>query len=69
MPISHGVNKKALTIVPPPLPLTRFSPTLFVVLQEILYQPFLLCSDELLQKIMHFQSKSNFVFQLIASHF
>ena len=38
MSISHGVNKTA--IVPPPLPLNKFSPGLFVLLQEILYQPF-----------------------------
>ena len=41
MPMSYGTNKKAPTIVsPPPLSLNRFSPGLFVVLQEILYQPF-----------------------------
>ena len=38
--MSHSINKKAPTIVsPPPLPPTRFSPGLFVVLQERLYQP------------------------------
>ena len=30
IPMNHGVSKKA-----PPLPLTRFSPGLFIVLQEI----------------------------------
>ena len=41
MPMSHGANKKAPTIVSPPLlSLNRFPPGLFVVLQEILYQPF-----------------------------
>ena len=38
MSISHDVNKTA--IVPPPLPLNKFSPGLFVLLQEILSQPF-----------------------------
>ena len=38
MPMSYGDNKQAFTIVsPPPHPLNRFSPGLFVVLQEILY--------------------------------
>ena len=45
-------------------PLTRFPPGLFVVLQEILYQPFF-ALIRVLQKIMHFQSKTNFFFQLI----
>ena len=53
---------------PPLLPLIRFSPGLFVVLQEILYQTsFALV--RLWQKIMHFQNKSNFFFQLIAGRF
>ena len=50
---------------PSPSPLL---PGLFVVLQEILYQPFLVLT-KLLQKIMHFQSKTNFFFQLIADRF
>ena len=38
VPMSHGVSKKAPTFVSRPhLPLTTFSPVLFVVLQEILY--------------------------------
>ena len=41
-------------------PLTRFSPGLFV-LQETLYQPFF-ALIRLLQKIMPFQSKTNFLF-------
>ena len=37
MSMNHGVKKKAPLIVSPPaLPLTRFSPSLLVVLQEIL---------------------------------
>ena len=42
--------------------------TRFVVLQEMLYQPFF-ALIRLLQKIMHFQSKTNFFFQLIAGRF
>ena len=38
--------------------------TRFVVLQEILYEPFFVLI-KLLQKIMHFQSKTNFLIQLI----
>ena len=49
-------------------PLTRFSPGLFVVLQELLYQSFF-ALIRLLQKIMHFHSKTNFLFQLIAGQF
>ena len=65
MSMNHGVKKKAPLIVSPPaLPLTRFSPSLLVVLQEILYQPFALI--RLLEKIMHFQWKTIFFFQLIA---
>ena len=67
MPMSHGVNKKAPPIVSPqPLPLTRFSQGLFVVLQAILHQHFF-ALIKLLQKIMHFQSKTNFFFQPIAT--
>ena len=45
-----------------------FSPGFFVVLQETLYRPsFPLI--RLLQKIMHFQSKTNFFFQIIAGWF
>ena len=41
MPMRYGANKEAPTIFSlPPLSLKRFSPGLFVVLQEILYQPF-----------------------------
>ena len=40
MPMSHGINKKAPLIISlPPLSLTTFSSGLFVVLQQILYQP------------------------------
>ena len=65
MPISHGVNTKAPPIAsPPPLPLTKFSPGLFVVLQAILHQPFFALIRSL-QKRMHFQSKTNFSFNLL----
>ena len=48
MPMSHGINKEASPVVSPaPLPLTRFSPGSFVVLQEILYQHF---SDQIVAK-------------------
>ena len=50
-------------INPPPPP-----PPLFVVLQEIFYEPNLALL-RLLQKIMHFQSKTNFLIQLIAGQF
>ena len=45
MPLSHDVNKKVLLqcspLNPPPNQVfTRFSPSLFVDLQEILYEPF-----------------------------
>ena len=46
---------------PPHPPLTRFSPGLFVVLQERLYQSFFALIT-LLQKIMPFQSKIDFFF-------
>ena len=63
--MSHGVNKKAPPIVSPsPLTLTRFSPGLFVVLQEILDQPSFALINEL-QKIMHFQGKTIFLFNLL----
>ena len=39
-PMSHCVNEKAPKSVPPPLLLTMFSLSLFVLLQEILYQSF-----------------------------
>ena len=63
--MSHGVNKKTPPSPFPHLPSpTRFSADLFVVLQEILYQPsFVLI--RLLWKIMHFQSKTTFFFQII----
>ena len=67
MPMSHGINKKAPTIIshqPPPPP----PPPLFVVLQEIFYESNLALL-RLLQKIMHFQSKTNFLIQLIAGQF
>ena len=53
-------------LIPPSL--TRYSVSLFVVLQEILYQSFF-ALIRLLQKTMHFQSKTNFFFQLIAGRF
>ena len=57
--------RRLFQLSPRPLPLTRFSPGLFVVLQEILYQPFF-ALIRLLQIIMHFKSKTIFFFQLIA---
>ena len=69
MPMSYGVNEKTLPIVSlPPFDLSRFSPSLFVVLQGILYQPFFVLI-RLLPKIIHFQSKAISFFQLIAGRF
>ena len=69
MPMSYGVNEKTLPIVSlPPFVLSRFSPSLFVVLQGILYQPFFVLI-RLLPKIIHFQSKAISFFQLIAGRF
>ena len=57
-PMSHDVNKKALPRAPSP---PKFPSGLFVILQQILYQPsFVLI--RLLQKIMHFQTKTIFFF-------
>ena len=69
-PPSRKGERTLCNCLPLTLPpsVTRFSPGLFVVLQEILYQPFFLLI-RLLQKIMHFQSKTNFFFQLIAGRF
>ena len=40
MPMSHGANKDSSQVAPiTSLPPTRFSPVLFVFLQEILSQP------------------------------
>ena len=61
IPMNHGFNKKACH--PPPLSLTRF-----VVLPELLYRP-IFPLIRLLQKIMHFQSKTVFFFQLITGWF
>ena len=67
MPMSHDVNKKASSIVSPHPSLYQVF-TRLVVLQEILYQSsFALI--RLLQKIMHFQSKTIFFYQLIAGWF
>ena len=50
MPMSHGVNNKAsASVFPLSLPLTRFSPGLFVVLHKILYQS-RFCSDQIIVK-------------------
>ena len=68
MPMNHVVSKMAALIFSPPLSLTRISPSLFVVLQEILYQTsFALI--KLLQKIMHFHSKKKKFVQLVADRF
>ena len=64
MPMNHVVSKKAALIFSPPLSLTRISPGLFAVLQEMLYQiSFALI--KLLQKIMHFHSKKKNSFNLL----
>ena len=69
MPVSHGVNKKTPPVISPhPFPFSWFKPRLFVVLQEMLYQP-VFALIRLLQKIMHFQSKTNVFFQLIGGRF
>ena len=67
MPMCHGCNKKPSQIVflPPPPPLTWFSPGLCVILQEIFYQPFFALM-RLLHNLIHFQSKTDLFFQLIA---
>ena len=58
--------RRLLQLSPPPLSLTRFSPGLFVVLQEMLYQPsFALI--RLLQKII--QIKQIFSFNLLLAGF
>ena len=60
--------RRLLQLFPQPLSITRFSPGLLVVLQEIVYQPsfpFI----RLLQEIMHFKSKTIFFFQLVAGWF
>ena len=68
MLMSHGVKKKTPPSPPshpPPFTPTRFSPGLFVALQEIPCQlSFVLM--RLLRKIMDFQRKTNFFSQLIA---
>ena len=70
MPMSHGVNKKAPTnVLPPPLPPTMFSPGLFFVLQERLYQPVSSYLTDYCKKKMHFQSKTKFFLQFIAGRF
>ena len=59
-------NKKTPPIVSlNPSPLQGFHQGLFFVLREMLYQPsFVLI--RLLQKLMHFQNKTTFFFQLTA---
>ena len=65
MPMSHGVNKKAPTIVSlHPSPLLGFHQCLFVVLQAVLYQPsFALI--RLLQKKCIFKIKQIFSFNFL----
>ena len=55
MLMSHGVNiwEGYSNCLPPPLPLTRFSPGLLVALQELIYQPSL-ALIRLLQNIKTF---------------
>ena len=73
MTMSHGINKKAPTIVshqpPPPAPplyqvLIRF---VCCFTRNILWTQF--GSAKIIAKIMHFQSKTNFLIQLIAGQF
>ena len=67
--ISHDFeNKTLLSASPSSLPHTRFSPGFFAVLQEMLYQPSF-AFIRLLLRIIYFQSKTNFFFQLIAGRF
>ena len=70
MAMSRGINKKAPTVISLTLPPNRIS-TRFVcwLTRNTLSTSFLLCSNKLLQKIMHFQSKTNFFFQIIAGRF
>ena len=60
--------KETMQLLPPHPPTSYQVFTRFVVLQEILYQPFF-ALIRLLQKIMHFQSKTNFLILLIAGRF
>ena len=66
-PMSHGFNKKIPIQVPHPpfprnsfpVPFTRFSPGLFAVSQEMLYQPFF-CSNQIIAKNNAFSKKNKF---------
>ena len=70
MPMSHGVNKKAPTnVLPPPLPPTRFSPVLFVVLQERLYQPVSSYLTDYCKKKCIFKVRQNFSYNLLLVDF
>ena len=65
IPINHGVNKKVPPVVfPHSSPYTKLLPGLFVVLQETLYQP-LIALIRLMIKIMHFQRKQMFSFNVL----
>ena len=57
-----------LPLSPSFLPFSRFLPGFFLVLEEILYQTYF-SLIRLLQKIVYFQSKTNFFFQLISGQF
>ena len=66
MTMSHNVNKKATPIVSPhPSPLSGFHQVCFT--RNTLSNFF--CSYQIIAKIMHFQSKINFFFRLIAGRF
>ena len=72
IPISHGIKKKTSTVVSPPT--THPSYQIFIKLvccfaRITLSTLFLLWSIRLLQKIMIFQIKAIFFFQLIAGLF
>ena len=70
MPLSHDVNKKAPTIFfLQPSPLPGFHQVCLLIYKKYFINPFLLWSNKLLQKIMLFQNKAKFFFQLTASRF
>ena len=60
--------RNLLPLSPSFLPFSRFSPGFFLVLEEILYQTYF-SLIRLLQKIVYFQSKTIFFFQLVSGQF
>ena len=68
MPMSYGINKKAPTSVSPPsppFPQPSFHHICLLFYKKDLINLFLLWSSRLLQIIIHFQSKTNFSFNLL----